>query len=225
MIPEPEPSATVPRLTLRLPGTWLQLDPSLPEPTDARIRAFVRASVGRADQLASSRAGLRKALGAMLERGEGPAGLESTFLCQEIAPGVTTPIAVSVFAPADVRMSPVVGTDPEAVIGGFLDAMEVIEGAREWRRLACADGWAARRWRVVDHAANPTLSATEIAGSMPPTFAADYWRTVPATKTLVLVTVTSPLSIIPKTMLHLADAVVAGSRFASEQRARSHAME
>jgi hypothetical protein len=60
---------------------------------------------------------------------------------------------------------------------------------------------------------------------MPPTFAADYWRTVPGTKSLVLVTVTSPLAVIPRTMLRLADAVVAGSRFASEQRARSHATE
>jgi hypothetical protein len=216
---------TAPRLTLRLPGAWVHLDPARPELTDARIRAFVEASIGRADELATARAGLRKALGAMLVRGEGPAGLESTFLCQEIAPRVTTPISVSVFAPADVRMSPVVGTDPEAVIGGFLDATELIEGAREWRRLACADGLAARRWRVVDHAANPTLSAPEFAGSMPPTFAADYWRTVPGTKSLVLVTVTSPLSVIPQTMLRLADAIVAGSRFASEQRARSHSTE
>jgi hypothetical protein len=214
-----------PRLTLRLPGTWLHLDPSRPELTDARIHAFVEASIGRADELATARAGLRKALGAMLERGEGPAGLESTFLCHEIAPGVTTPIAVSVFAPPDVHMSPVVGTDPEAVIAGFLDAMEVIEGAREWARLACADGLAARRWRVVDPSAPPTHSAPELAGSMPPTFAADYWRTVPGTKSLVLVTVTSPLADIPQTMLRLADAVVAGSRFASEQRARSHATE
>ncbi len=155
----------------------------------------------------------------MLERGEGPAGLESTFLCHEIAPGVTTPIAVSVFAPTEVRMSPVIGTDPEAVIAGFMEAMDVIEGAREWKSLACADGWAARRWRVVDHSATPTLAGPELAGRTAPTFAAEYWRTVPTTKRLMLITVTSPLAAIPQTMRRLADAVVAGSRFAPAQPA------
>ncbi len=212
---------TAPRLTLRLPGTWLHLDPTRPELTDARVRAFVEASIGRADELATARAGLRKALGAMLECGEGPAGLESTFLCHEIAPGVTTPIAVSVFAPPDVRMSPVVGTDPEAIIAGFLDAMEVIEGAAEWKRLACADGWAARRWRIIDQGE----PAPAPLGQLVPTFAAEYWRTVPAAKRLMLITVTSPLAVIPQTMLLLADAVVAGSRFAPERPARPHAVE
>jgi len=212
---------TAPRLTLRMPGTWLQLDPSRPKLTDARIRAFVEASIGRADELASSRAGLRKALRSMLERGEGPAELESTFLCQEIAPGVPTPIAVSVFAPSQVRMSPVIGTDPEAVIGGFLDAMEVVEGAPKWKRLACADGLAARRWRVVDQGA----PAPAALGQSVPTFAAEYWRTVPASKTLLLVTITSPLAVIPQTMLRLADAVVAGSRFAPVQPAKPHVAE
>lgn len=202
-------ASTAPRLTLRLPGTWLHLDPARPEITDARVRAFVEASIGRADQFASARADLHKAFGAMLRRGEGPAGLESTFLCQEIAPGVTAPIAVSVFAPPEVRMSPVVGTGPEAVIAGFVDAMEVIEDTREWKRLACADGWAARRWRVTDQAAAPALAEQSV-----PTFAAEYWRTVPATKRLMLITVTSPLADIAQTMLRLADAVVAGSHFA-----------
>jgi len=215
--PAPAPAT---RLTLRLPGTWVQLDPGRPEITEARVRAFVEASIGRADQLASARAHLRKALGSVLERGEGPAGLESTFLCQEIAPGVATPIAVSVFAPPDVRMSPVVGTSPEAVIAGFLDAMEVIEGAPQWKRLACADGWAARRWRVATRAALPVLAEQSF-----PTFAAEYWRTVPGTKRLMLITVTSPLADIPQTMLRLADAVVAGSRFAPERPARPHAAE
>ena len=47
------------------------------------------------------------------------------------------------------------------------------------------------------------------------TFEADYWRTVPGTKNLVLITVTSPLADIPETLLRLTDAIVEGSRFAS----------
>ncbi|WP_291382289.1 hypothetical protein [Demequina sp.] len=209
-----------PRLTLRLPGAWLHLDPARPEISRARIRAFVETSIGRADQLATARADLRKGLGDMLSRADGPAAHQSTFLCHEVAPGVAAPIAVSVFAPADVRMSPVVGTSPEAVIAGFLDAMEDIAGAREWSRLACADGWAARRWRVTTAQVAPELADQAVS-----TFTAEYWRTVPATKRLMLVTVTSPLAVIPQTMLRLADAIVAGSRIAADEHPHPHATE
>ncbi len=237
-----------PRLVLRLPGTWVQLDPSRPDVTRVRIRTFVDRSIGRADQLATARADLSRALDSMLEYGAGPAAHESTFLCHELAPGVTAPIAISVFAPTDVRWSPAVGTDPGDVLAGFLWAMEAPgegegqsgghgqgrgqgqgesqsgghgdsggggdgggqDGGRGgWRRLECADGWAARRWRVTSQEV-----AHELAEQTLPTFTAEYWRTVPGSKRLTLVTVTSPLAVIPKTMLRLADAVVAGSRFA-----------
>jgi len=209
----PPDSSSAPRLTLRLPGTWLQLDPSRPELTSTRIHAFVEDSIGRSDQLASARAGLRDALHAMLDGVEEQAAHESTFLCHEIAPGVSAPIAVSVFAPAEVRMSPVMGTDPGDVIAGFLKAMEALDHATEWRRLACADGYAARRWRVAAREVTPALADHALN-----TFAAEYWRTVPGSKRLMLVTVTSPLADIPQTMLRLADAIVAGSRCAPRER-------
>jgi len=199
-----------PRLVLRLPGTWVQLDPSRPELTDARIRAFVQLSMGRADELATARADMRKALGLMLERADPVAALESTFLCHEVSPGVPTPIAVSVFTPEAIRMSPVIGTDPADVIAGFVAAMRAIGDGADWEVLPCVDGAAARRWRLTESVVAEGLEDVPIRA-----FGADYWRTVPGSKRLVLVTVTSPLADIPQTLLHLADAIVAGSRFAS----------
>jgi len=198
------------RLTLRLPGTWVQLDPNRPEVTTERIHAFVELAMGRADELAQARHDVRQALGMMLEKAPEAAALESTFLCHEISPGSPTPIAVSVFSPADIHMSPAVGTQSGTVIETFLVAMELLGDSADWTRLECADGEAARRWRVTE-----TVVA-EGAEDLPlRSFVADYWRTVPSSKRLVLVTVTSPLADIPQTLLHLADAIVAGSRFTS----------
>ncbi|NYI39925.1 hypothetical protein [Demequina lutea] len=198
-----------PRLVLRLPGTWVQLDPSRPELTDKRIRAFVRLSMGRADELATARADMRKALGLLVERADPAAALESTFLCHEVSPGVPAPIAVSVFTPEAIRMSPVIGTRPEDVIAGFMAAMKAIGDGGGWEVRPCADGASARRWHIAETVVAEGLEDVPIRA-----FSADYWRTVPGSKRLVLVTVTSPLADIPQTLLHLADAIVAGSRFA-----------
>jgi len=198
-----------PRLVLRLPGTWVQLDPHRPDLTRSRIHAFVELAIGRADELAQARRELRGVLGLLAEPAPEAAALESTFLCHEVARGTPTPLAVAVFSPATISMSPAVGTRPGTVIDAFVAAMEAMGDADGWSRLECADGEAARRWRIAE------TVVTEGAEGLPlRSFVADYWRTVPSTKRLVLVTVTSPLADIPRTLLRLADAIVAGSRFA-----------
>lgn len=202
-------SERAPRLTLRLPGTWVHLDPNRPDVTAARVRSFVELAIGRADELAHARREMRKALGMVIEGAPESAALESTFLCHEIAPGTATPLAVSVFSPADIHMSPAIGTRPQTVIDSFVTAMDALGDGGKWGRIECADGEAVRRWRVTE-----TVVADGTEDLALRTFVADYWRTVPSTKRLVLVTVTSPLADIPCTLLRLADAIVAGSRFA-----------
>lgn len=197
------------RLVLRLPGTWVQLDPSRPELTDRRIRTFVELSLGRADELAKARADMRQALGLVMTRAEGPAELESTFLCHEIAPGVPTPLSISVFRPAAIHISPVVGTEPGRVVEGFLAALELMGDGEGWEQIVCVDGLAVRRWTITERHLVDGESGTEVRA-----VSADYWRTVPGTKNLVLVNATSPLTDIAHTVLHLTDAIVAGSRFA-----------
>lgn len=201
------------RLALRLPGTWVQLDPHRPVLTRKRIRSFVDVAMGKADELAHARHEMRKALGLVIDNAPPDAMLESTFLCHEISPGSPTPIAVSVFTPVQIRMSPSVGCAPAAVIETFLEAMDVNGSADAWSRIGCVDGEAARRWHVTENVITD-------GDSDPPlrSFVADYWRTVPASKSLVLVTVTSPLADIPHTLLEFADAIVGGSRFMSNPR-------
>lgn len=196
------------RLSLRLPGTWVQLDPRRPELTSERVLAFVELALGRADELAQARHDLRRALGLLTRQAPEAAALESCFLCHEISPGTTTPIAVSVFSPAEMHMSPAVGVHPGAVIDTFLAAMDVLGDAADWSRLDCADGEAARRWRTSE-----TVVAEGVEDVPLRSFVADYWRTVPGSKRLVLVTVTSPLADIPQTLLRLADGILASSRF------------
>ena len=196
------------RLVLRLPGTWVQLDPSRRDLTDRRIRAFVDLSMGRADHLANARADARRSLGLVLDRADPAAALESTFLCHEVAPGVPTPISVSVFSPEAIRISPVIGHLPDAVIDGFLAAMAAIGDGEDWERVTCVDGIAARRWRITENVVARGLEDTPLRA-----FTADYWRTVPDSKRLVIVTVTSPLADLARTLTRLADAIVAGSRW------------
>jgi hypothetical protein len=206
------PAVETPRLVLRLPGTWVQLDPSRPELTDKRIRAFVTLSMGRADELATARADMRKSLGLILERADPTAALESTFLCHEVSPGVPTPISVSVFTPEAIHMSPVIGTRPDDVMAGFIAAMDAIGDGEDWEVRPCIDGVAARRWRITENVVAEGLEDVPIRG-----FSADYWRTVPESKRLVLVNVTSPLADLAQTLVRLSDAIVAGSRFANER--------
>ncbi len=205
-------AATATRLIVRLPGTWVQLDPSRPELTDKRVRAFVQLTMGRADELAEARRQLRTALGLVVADAPEQASLESTFLCHEIAPGVATPMAVSVFSPAEIHMSPAIGTAPGAVLDTFVAAMAAMGDGDEWERLPCVDGEAVRRWRITE-----TVVAEGTEDLPLRSFVADYWRTVPFSKRLVLVNVSSPLAHIPQTLIRMADAIVAGSRFAASE--------
>jgi len=198
----------MPRLTLRLPGTWIQLDPHRPDVTAGRIRSFVDLVIGRADQLAYARREMRTALEMVMDQAPTTSALESTFVCHQLAPGTATPVAVSIFSPAQFHMSPAIGNQPATVIEAFLATLDVLGDGSDWLRIGCVDGEAVRRWCVTE---SVVADGTEDLAVR--TFVAHYWRTVPSSKRVALVTVTSPLADIPRTLLRLADAIVGGSRF------------
>ena len=207
------PRSGDPTLALRLPGIWVQLDPRQPAVTQRRIRTYADLALGRADHLAAQRADLRRSLTAMLDAAGPASALQVAFVCHEVSRGTPTPMVVSIFTPAEVRLAPVAGHEPDVVIEGFMAAMRVLEARPPWERIECADGVAARRWRI-----DEMPLAQESADTVLRSFVADYWRTVPHTSRLTLVTVTSPLADIPQTMLRFADAIVAGSRFVAPDR-------
>lgn len=205
-----------PRLVLTLPGVWLQIDPSDPQLSHRRIGDFVKRAMGRADELATVRAALREALGTLMERSAtgGAAGTaESVFVCDEVSRGTKLPLCVSIFTPERMRISPTVGTAPDAVIGAFHEALVAIGDGDGWERVSCRDGEALRRVRVVDE----PLTA-DVPDATARIWGVDYWRTVPESKRLVLVTATSPLADIPETLVRLTDAIVVTSRFVVGRR-------
>ncbi|WP_084074704.1 hypothetical protein [Demequina sp. NBRC 110052] len=197
------------RLVLRLPGTWVQLDPRRREETARRIRRYVELAVGRDDDRVQVRAGLRHALAATMDvAGE---DLQSMLLCHEIAPGAPTALSLSVLVPRDVRISPAVGTDPQAVIAGFLEAMQRIGDGEGWEQIPVSDGAAVRRWRVGEVALVPDDADTVVRQ-----VSVDVWRTVPESKRLILVHADSVLADIPHTVVRLVDAIVGSSRVAPQ---------
>jgi len=205
------------RLVLRLPGSWVQLDPTRPEVTATRIHNYATLTVGRADNLSRTRAQVRRLLSGVLEHSRPRTGLQSLFLCHELLAGVPAPIAIAVFAPADVHLSPVLGTEPQHVIDAFLAAMDALGDTAGWQRRDCVDGCSVRRWRVTAARPDSTGDGADDDGTATSdtgvgTFSATYWRTVPGSKQLMLITVTSVLTQDVEVMVRLADAVVAGSR-------------
>ena len=193
------------RLVLRLPGTWVQLDPRRREKTARRIRRYVELAVGRDDDRVRVRAGLRQALAATMDvAGE---DLQSMLLCHEIAPGAPTPLSLSVLVPRDVRISPAIGTAPEAVIAGFHEAMQRIGDGEGWEQIPVSHGAAVRRWHVGEVALAPDELGTVIRQ-----VSVDVWRTVPRSKRLILVHADSVLADIPHTVVRLVDAIVGSSR-------------
>lgn len=109
-------AASLPQLRLRLPGEWIALDPRDEDGAREHIAIMARAIVGPADDAAE----LRRRVRSGLEEAAAAARAASAHLllmCREIAPGVPTPVAITVHTP--ITIAPAVGTAPDAVMRAF----------------------------------------------------------------------------------------------------------
>lgn len=95
-------TAAAPSLRFRLPGSWVALDPRDADTAHAHSARIAREIIGPADDASAA---AREASAHLL------------LMCREIAPGVPTPVAISVHTPVEV--TPTVGTAPEAVMRAF----------------------------------------------------------------------------------------------------------
>ena len=166
--------------------------------------------MGKADEHAQLRKGLRERLADGIEAAkEGSA--QSLFVCREIAPGVPTPVVMTVYAPTALRMSPAVGTAPEVVMAAYKEARIQLYGetSEDWAELAIPDAQILRTVRGGDIALHPQAPEATI-----PNLQVDYWYTTPGSKHLVLVNFFTPLADIRNVMLEFFDSVVRASRFA-----------
>ena len=204
------PADAPPMLEFRLPGAWERFATGGASDGAAQVKGFVERLVGKADEQAQLRAGLRARLAEGIRAAqEGSA--QSLFVCREIAPGVATPVVMTVYTPAELRMSPVVGTSPEAVMAAYKQARTQVygESPEAWADLAIPGAQILRTVKAGDVALHPQAPDATI-----PNLQVDYWYTTPESKQIVLVNFFTPLADIRNVMIEFFDSIVRASRFA-----------
>lgn len=205
----------VPQLVFQLPGRWITLDPRDEQTTAARITAEVRDALGVADDAAAARRRLRDALQRSAETAR-DAGAHALFLCTEIAPGVTAPVAVSVHAPAAMRMTPAIGTSPDAVLATLRESFTALD-IPEIDTATRLDGPHASMLRlerlieeVVDENGETAVSTR---------LEVDYWFAVPSSKQVALALFATPLGELHHAMRNLFDSIALAASFGPQRPA------
>lgn len=213
--PAEEPNS---QLTFRLPGKWVQLVPDEPEQAAERIKLFVEDALGTTDELAPARVALRERLKEGLEASAG-AQAQSMFLCMELEEQTRMPVAITVYMPADFRISPAMGTDPDKVMDVFIQSLEESQSMalESMQRISLPQADVCRLHRFIE------TDLAEGAAEVPPVrgLVVDYWFTVPDSKRMVLVNFYTPLGDIPEVMLEFFDAIVGASRYVTVASAQS----
>lgn len=112
-----------PELRFRLPGRWYSVDLSGEDATRASVRRIATDAVGVADDRAAERARVRQQLNEAVVAGA-QGEVRAIMFATEIAHGTPLPVTLLVFEPADLRMSPAIGTTPQAVLGVMAEGLK-----------------------------------------------------------------------------------------------------
>ncbi|MBF4562757.1 hypothetical protein ITJ43_11460 [Microbacterium sp. VKM Ac-2870] len=201
-------TASLPQLRFRLPGEWISLDPRDEVATREHITIIAREIVGPRDDAAV----LRRRVRSGLEEAAAAARAASAHLllmCREVAPGVATPVAITVHTP--ITITPAVGTAPDAVMRAFEMSLPHTDEPDLGTAIRVdAAGSAVLRL----HAVSTQTIEEDGQTSVHKRLVARYWYTVPGHKQVALVQMSTPLGDLPHAMLRLFDAIVAGSAWA-----------
>ncbi|EXJ53222.1 hypothetical protein AS96_00320 [Microbacterium sp. MRS-1] len=136
------------------------------------------------------------------------------LICREIAPGVPTPVAITVHTP--ITITPAVGTAPESVMRAFeLSLPHTREPDLETATRMDAAGSAVLRL----HAVSTQVIEEDGQSAVQRRLVARYWYTVPNSKQVALVNMSTPLGDIPHAMLRFFDAIVAASSWGAADAA------
>lgn len=203
------PTATLPQLMLRLPGQWVSLDPREGANADAQLKRVARELVGAADEAAEARRQVREHFAGVLSAAR-DAQAQRVFLCHEIS-GLPVPVAITIHTPNGLRMTPTVGTRPDAVITTLLESFTELEleGIEDATRLE-VEGSAILR---VVHRLVDVATADDGQELTFRRLRADYWYAVPGTKQIVLASMTTQLGEIANVMLQFFDAIATAAVF------------
>lgn len=195
-------------LKLLLPGSWWTIPLENPEDTKASIHRLVAKVSGRADELATLRADLRRRFTSAAQTArEGSAS--EFYISLEIAPGVPLPASLSVLWP-EVYL-------PSSIEGGDALLAEV----RAYVGESGAEGTASIEDVVLDDTVGLRRTSLTVGPALPDdpdspevtTLEADYWIVVPGTLQLVVLSFASTLGEIDAALLILFDAIVATAKW------------
>lgn len=194
-----------PVLRFRLPASW---SPVLLNDADtpALVASFVNRTVGTLDENATVRARMRRDLASAIDIAR--AGhARAMFISHELAPGLPATVTLTVYSRPELRMSPAVGTDPERVVGVLLAGFDQMQTPhRETAHRLRIAGSEIVRLHHLDERRLDEVPELPVR-----TLTADYWYTVPGTKRMSVVSLSTPLADIPHLMLDYFDAIVGAS--------------
>ncbi|WP_341976137.1 hypothetical protein LTA6_000680 [Microbacterium sp. LTA6] len=198
-------------LRFRLPGRWFSVDLSAEEATNSSIRRIARDAIGPADDRAVERATVRNQLHEAVAAGA-QGEVRAIMFSTEIAPGTPLPVTLLVFEPADLRMSPAVGTAPQKVLKVMAEGLKQIDPAA-FASMVEVRGPGVPALRT--HRVELVEEGAESDGVM--RLIADYWIPVPDTKRILMVRFSTPLGELENVMCALFDEFVAVAYFSDEK--------
>ncbi len=198
-------------LRFRLPGRWFSVDLSGEDATNSSIKRIARDAVGLADDRAVERAMVRRQLQEAVAAGA-QGDVRAIMFSTEIAPGTPLPVTLLVFEPADLRMSPAIGTAPQTVL------KVMAEGLKETDPAAFASMTEVRGPGVPalrTHRVELVDDGGQSDGVM--RLIADYWIPVPDTKRMLMVRLSTPLGELENVMCALFDEFIAVAYFSDDK--------
>ncbi|MEE2814604.1 MAG: hypothetical protein VYC96_02915 [Actinomycetota bacterium] len=202
---------SAPELRFRLPGRWYAVDLSSAAAATASIRRIAKESVGPADDRAPERARVRQQLQDAVAAGS-RGDIRAVMFSTEIALGAPLPVTLLVFEPTDLRMSPAIGTAPEAVLAVMAEGLKELDPAAH-TSMAEVRGPGVPALRT--HRTESVADGSEADGTL--RLIADYWIPVPGTKQMLLARFSTPLGELENMMCALFDEFVAAAYFTSER--------
>ena len=194
-------------LRFRLPGRWFSVDLSDENATKSSIQRIARDALGPADDRAVERATVRRQLEEAVAAGAG-GDVRAIMFSTEIATGTPLPVTLLVFEPANLRMSPAVGTAPQSVLKVMAEGLKQLDPEAHASMVEVrGPGVPALR----THRVELVEDGSESDGIL--RLIADYWIPVPDTKRMLMVRFSTPVGELENVMCALFDEFVAAAYF------------
>ncbi|WP_341940422.1 hypothetical protein [Microbacterium sp. LWH10-1.2] len=198
-------------LRFRLPGRWFSVDLSGEDARTSSIARIAKDAVGPADDRAAERATVRRQLQQAVTAGA-DGDVRAIMFSTEIARGTPLPVTLLVFEPADLRMSPAVGTAPQSVLKVMAEGLKQLDpGAYASMIEVRGPGVPALRTHRVEQVEESGDSEGILR------LIADYWIPVPDTKRMLMVRFSTPLGELENVMLALFDEFIAVAYFSEDK--------